>query len=403
MNPFQSKRILVGVSGSIAAYKSCQLIRLLVKAGAEVKVLMTDSASGFITPLTLATLSRNPVLSEFTGDSRTGVWNNHVDLALWADALVIAPATAHTIARCANGLCNDLLLAVYLSMRSDVFFAPAMDLDMLQHPATLENLSKLRSYGHHLIEPGYGELASGLVGSGRMAEPEEIFRALAAHFSRRPEALGKKVLITAGPTQEDLDPVRFISNHSSGKMGYALAEAFSDAGCEVSLISGPVRIEPPKVSELVRVRSAREMYEAAESRYRDCHLVIFAAAVADYAPVNRSREKIKKQGESLTLELKKTVDIAADLGQKKSGDQLMMGFALETTNEMENAWSKLQKKNLDFIVLNSLNDPGAGFELETNKVFVIDTEKITRSYEVKPKKEVAADLLEIILDKWKKN
>lgn len=403
MNPFQSKKILLGVSGSIAAYKSCHLVRLLVKAGAEIRVIMTDSAPEFITPLTLATLSRNPVLSAFTDNKQTGVWNNHVELALWADVLVIAPATAHTIARCAGGLCNDLLLAVYLSMRSDVFFAPAMDLDMLQHPSTLENLSRLRSYGHQVIEPGYGELASGLVGSGRMAEPEDILQVLAAHFSRRPEALGKKVLITAGPTQEDLDPVRFISNHSSGKMGYALAEAFSNAGCEVSLISGPVKIEPPKVSELVRIRSAREMYEAAESRYRDCHLVIFAAAVADYAPLNRSTEKIKKQGESLTLELKKTTDIAADLGQKKRADQLMMGFALETTNEVENAWSKLQKKNLDFIVLNSLNDAGAGFELETNKVFVIDTEKVIRSYEVKPKKEVASDLLEIILEKWKKN
>ncbi len=403
MNPFQSKKILLGVSGSIAAYKSCHLVRLLVKAGAEIRVIMTDSASEFITPLTLATLSRNPVLSAFTDNRQTGAWNNHVDLALWADALVIAPATAHTIARCAGGLCNDLLLAVYLSMRSDVFFAPAMDLDMLQHPSTLENLSRLRSYGHQVIEPGYGELASGLVGSGRMAEPEDIMRVLAAHFSRRPEAIGKKVLITAGPTQEDLDPVRFISNHSSGKMGYALAEAFSNAGCEVSLISGPVKLDPPKVSELVRVRSAREMYEATEHRYRNCHLVIFAAAVADYAPLNRSVEKIKKQGESVTLELKKTVDIAADLGQKKSADQLMMGFALETTNEVENAWNKLQKKNLDFIVLNSLNDAGAGFELETNKVFVIDTEKTIRSYEVKPKKEVASDLLEIVLDKWKKN
>ncbi len=403
MNPFQSKKILLGVSGSIAAYKSCQLVRLLVKAGAEVKVVMTDSASEFITPLTLATLSKNPVLSAFTDNRQTGVWNNHVDLALWADALVIAPATAHTIARCANGLCNDLLLAVYMSMRSDVFFAPAMDLDMLQHPATVENLSRLRSYGHRVIEPGYGELASGLVGSGRMAEPEEIFGVLAAHFSRRPEALGKRVLITAGPTQEDIDPVRFISNHSSGKMGYALAEAFSNAGSEVSLISGPVRIEPPGVSELVRVRSAREMYEAAESRYRNCDLVIFAAAVADYTPVTRSAEKIKKQEESLTMELKKTVDIAADLGRKKTRGQLMMGFALETNNELENAWNKLQKKNLDFIVLNSLNDAGAGFELETNKVLVIDTEKNTRSYELKPKKEVAADLLEIILEKWRRN
>ena len=403
MNPFQSKKILLGISGSIAAYKCCQLVRLLVKAGAEVKVIMTDSAANFITPLTLSTLSRNPVLSSFTDNEQTGIWNNHIDLALWADALVIAPATAHTLARCATGLCDDLLLAIYMSMRSKVFFAPAMDLDMLQHPATVENLSKLRSYGNLIIEPGYGELASGLVGAGRMAEPEEIFGVLAAHFSQRPEAHGKKVLITAGPTQEDFDPVRFISNHSSGKMGYALAEAFQNAGCAVSLISGPVRLTPPKVNELIKVRSAREMYEAAESRYRNFDLVIFAAAVADYTPVTCSPVKIKKQGEDLALELKKTVDIAADLGRKKTQNQLMIGFALETHNELENAWNKLQNKNLDFIVLNSLNDAGAGFELETNKVLVIDTEKTTRSYDVKPKKEVAADLLDIILEKWRKN
>lgn len=404
MNPFRSKKILIGVTGSIAAYKASLLIRLLVKAGAEVKVIMTDSAKEFITPLTLSTLSKNPVLSAFTDHPGTGLWNNHVEHAIWADALVIAPATVNTIAKCANGLCDNLLTAVYLSMRSEVYFAPAMDLDMLRHPGTQANLARLRSYGHHIIDPGHGELASGLTGTGRMAEPEEIFRTLAAHFSRRPEASGKKVLITAGPTREDLDPVRFISNHSSGKMGYALAEAFANAGCEVTLITGPVSIPPPpEVAEVVNVSSAHEMYEATLSRHPSSDLIIFAAAVADYAPKTRAEKKIKKQEETHTLELVKTVDIAASIGKVKLGHQLLMGFALETNDELENARTKLRKKNFDFVVLNSLNDIGAGFGHDTNKVVVMDAEKNIRTFGLKPKSEVAADLLEIILEKWKKD
>lgn len=389
------------MTGSIAAFKVCQLIRLLVKAEAEVRVVMTDSAKDFITPLTLSTLSKHPVLSTFSESKQTGVWNNHVELALWADLLVIAPASAHTIAKCANGICDNLLQSVYLSMRSKVFFAPAMDLDMLQHPATRKNFENLRAFGNEIIEPGYGELASGLVGSGRMAEPEQILDVLKRHFAVRPEARGKKVLITAGPTQEDIDPVRFISNHSSGRMGYALAEAFASAGCEVTLITGPVKITPPDVTELVNIRSAGEMFEATDIRFASQDLIIFAAAVADYAPKDQATEKIKKKDEELSLELIKTVDIAATIGKKKREEQLLMGFALETNNELENAKGKLRKKNFDFIVLNSLNDDGAGFGYNTNKVLVIDKDENVVSFELKPKSEVAVDLLEIILNKWK--
>lgn len=364
---------------------------------------MTDSAKDFITPLTLSTLSRNPVFSEFSRKDGTGLWHNHVDLALWADLLVIVPASANTIAKCANGICDNLLQAVYLSMRTQVFLAPAMDLDMLQHPSTQQNLDRLRSFGNTIVEPGYGELASGLVGAGRMAEPEEILECIISHFAKREEAQGKKVLITAGPTQEDLDPVRFVSNHSTGRMGYALAQAFSRAGARVTLITGPVAIEAPPVSELIKVRSAREMYEATEERFADQDLVIFSAAVADYAPRTRENQKIKKKDTDLTLELTKTVDIAGSLGPVKKPNQLLMGFALETTDELSNARLKLRKKNLDFVVLNSLNDIGAGFGYDTNKVVVIDREENTKTFDLKPKTEVAADLLQIILDKWKDN
>lgn len=403
MHSLQSKKILLGITGSIAAYKAAHLVRHLTKAGAEVKVIMTRQAIEFITPLTLATLSKHPVVSEFTDHPQTGVWNNHVELALWADAMLIAPASANTIAKCANGLCDNLLMATYLSTRSKVFVAPAMDLDMLQHPATKENLERLQSFGNEIIEPGYGELASGLVGAGRMAEPESIVQRLARHFARRPEAAGKKVLITAGPTQEDLDPVRFISNHSSGKMGYAMADAFAAAGCEVTLVSGPVAIAAPEVKELIKIRSAQEMYEATASRAEASDLIVFAAAVADYAPKVRADQKIKKKESELSLELTKTVDIAATVGARKKEQQLLMGFALETNNEVENAKSKLRRKNFDFVVLNSLNDIGAGFGHDTNQVVVLDKNETIRTFGLRPKSELAEDLLEIILEKWRKS
>jgi len=403
MNPLQTKKILLGVTGSIAAYKAAHLVRLLVKSGAEVKVIMTEQAKEFITPLTLSTLSRNPVLTSFTESAGTGVWNNHVELGLWADALVIAPASAHTMARCANGLCDNLLQAVYLSMRGPVYFAPAMDLDMLRHPSTQANIVKIRSFGQHIIEPGYGELASGLIGNGRMAEPEEIVDRLLQDFASASEFAGKKVLITAGPTQEDIDPVRFISNHSSGKMGYALAEAFTNAGCAVTLVTGPVHLDPPAVREVVPVRSAAEMLEATVSRAGEQDLIIFSAAVADYTPVHKATQKIKKDGALLELELTKTADIAGTVGKMKKPGQLLMGFALETENEIDNAKGKLRKKNLDFIVLNSLNEKGAGFGYDTNKIVVIEPDNQVKTFDLKSKREVAEDLLAIVKEKWKGN
>ncbi len=395
------KKILIGVSGSIAAYKSALLVRLLIKAGAEVQVLMTQAATEFITPLTLATLSKNPVLSTYASDDGTGRWNNHVELGLWADALLIAPATAHTLARCANGLCDDLLTAVYLSARCPVFFAPAMDLDMYRHGSTLHNIQRLRSYGNVIVEAEYGELASGLVGEGRLAEPEILVEVLQRHFARKPVAAGKRVLITAGPTQEALDPVRYISNHSTGKMGYAIARAFAQAGADVTVVSGPVVLDSPDPSvRLVKVRSARQMLEASQEYFTTSDLVIFAAAVADYAPAEVAEQKIKKQGGTLEVHLTKTTDIALTMGKQKQAHQLLVGFALETENELENARRKLESKNLDFIVLNSLNDPGAGFSYDTNKITVIGKEGSIRHFELKKKEEVAQDILNIILEKW---
>jgi len=394
------KKILVGVSGSIAAYKSALLVRLLVKAGAEVQVVMTTAATDFITPLTLATLSKRPALSAYVRDDE-GTWNNHVELGLWADALVIAPATAHTLAKCANGLCDDLLTAVYLSARCPVFVAPAMDLDMYRHGSTQANLQKLESYGDNIIEPGCGELASGLVGEGRLAEPEEIVQRLERHFSRRSVAVGKRVLITAGPTQEAIDPVRFVSNHSSGKMGYAIARAFANAGAKVTLVSGPVALEvtDPSIKK-ISVRSAHEMFTATEAEFVGSDLVIFAAAVADYAPAEVAQQKIKKKEMEFSLKMTKTVDIAGTLGLRKKSNQLLVGFALETTDELENARKKLQAKNLDYVVLNSLNDLGAGFAHDTNKITVIDREGVERHFELKTKREAAQDLLELIIGKW---
>ncbi|MCY7351781.1 MAG: bifunctional phosphopantothenoylcysteine decarboxylase/phosphopantothenate--cysteine ligase CoaBC [Cytophagaceae bacterium] len=412
----QGKRILLGVSGSIAAYKAAFLVRLLVKAGAEVRVVMTASAREFITPLTLSTLSKHPVLSEFTTTDGTGTWNNHVELGLWADVVLIAPASARTLARCAHGLADDLLSAVYLSARCPVFFAPAMDLDMYQHPATTENLRRLTSFGNRIIEAESGELASGLVGQGRMAEPERMVRVLeifltpentpnplkgaflSENFSRENAPFrGLGVLITAGPTQEAIDPVRFISNQSTGKMGYALAAELQAVGAHVTLVSGPVALPLPHPDiRLVQVRSAQQMFEAAQAHFTNADVVILSAAVADYTPTHPADRKIKKKEAVFTIELSKTVDIAATLGQQKRPDQVLVGFALETDNELENARAKLNSKNLDLIVLNSLQDPGAGFGHDTNQVTVLDRNGGVQKIPLQSKQELAKDLVEII-------
>lgn len=395
----KGKRIILGVTGSIAAYKSAILVRQLIKAGADVQVVMTQAAKDFITPLTLSTLSKRPVLSSFiAGD--TGQWNNHVDLGLWADALLIAPASAHTLARCANGFCDDLLSAVYLSAKCPVFFAPAMDLDMYRHPSTVQNLQRLQSFGNHIIQAEFGELASGLVGEGRLAEPETIIHTITRFFSRREVLLGKRVLITAGPTQEPIDPVRYISNHSTGKMGYAIAEALSLAGADVTLVSGPTALPlPSSAIGRINVRSAREMFEATAREFPTADVTILNAAVADYTPTQPADQKIKKKEAIFSLELTKTTDIAATLGQSKRPNQLMMGFALETNNERENALKKLQSKNLDWIVLNSLRDAGAGFGHDTNKITVIDKDGQVFEFSLKSKDEVALDLLQLIEQK----
>ena len=391
---------MLGVSGSIAAYKSALLVRLLVKEGAEVQVIMTDSAHQFITPLTLGTLSKRPVYTSFT-QSENGTWNNHVELGLWADAMVIAPATARTMAKFASGNCNDLLTAVYLSARCPVFLAPAMDVDMYKHPSTLKNLDSLLSYGNIIIEAKYGELASGLIGEGRLAEPEQIVARLIKHFSRQPVAAKKRVLITAGPTVEPIDPVRFISNRSSGKMGYAIAKAFAQAGAQVTLISGPTNLGlPDKSIARIKVETGKEMFKATKENFEENDLIIFSAAVADYTPITVSSQKIKKKDNELSLELTKTDDIAGQLGQYKKEHQLLIGFALETEHEMENALDKLRRKNFDYIVLNSLNDAGSGFAHDTNKITVIDKLENVSHYSLKSKQEVAEDILNIILKKW---
>lgn len=396
----RGKKILVGITGSIAAYKSAVLIRGLIKAGAEVRALMTPSAHSFITPLTIATVSKNPVLTEFEKPSG-GEWNNHVELGLWADALVIAPATGNTMAKMASGLCDNLLTAVYMSARCPVFIAPAMDLDMYRHPATQSNLEKLQSWGSHIIDAEYGELASGLTGTGRMAEPEHILDILSTTFKKKSPLTGKNVLITAGPTIEPVDPVRFISNHSSGKMGYALAVAFADAGASVTLISGPSALPLPRPQiQRINVRTASEMYESASELFDDCDIAVLAAAVSDYRPVQVASQKIKKETAHLQLELEKTVDIAASLGARKK-HQFMVGFALETEQEEANARAKLEKKNFDLIVLNSLNDPGAGFGHDTNKITLLDKENNIRHFELKDKEAVAADILQEVEKRMK--
>ena len=393
------KKIILGVCGGIAAYKSAVLTRLLVKAGADVKIIMTPSAHQFITPLTLSTLSKNPVLSSFEKE-KTGEWNNHVDLSLWADAMIIAPATANTIAKIAYGLCDNLLLATYLSARCPVWLAPAMDLDMLQHPSTKSNLEKIRSFGNTLIDPTYGELASGLTGTGRMAEPEDIFKHIDFFFNSDLKLKGKTVLVTAGPTYEAIDPVRFIGNHSSGKMGFAIAEELAREGAVVNLVTGPTdqKTTQPGIN-LKQVTSAEEMYNACTAVFAETDITVLAAAVADYRPTVQATEKIKKNG-SMTLELTKTHDIAASLGKVKQPGQFVVGFALETEQEQDNALKKLESKNFDLIVLNSLKDQGAGFGHDTNKITIIDRQHKMTSFALKEKKAVAKDIVQAIIEKF---
>lgn len=392
------KKILLGVTGSIAAYKSAVLARLLVKSGAEVKMLMTPAAIDFITPLTLSTLSKNPAFSDFQNKA-TGQWNNHVELGLWADAFVIAPVSANTISKMANGNCDNLLLATYLSARCPVFFAPAMDLDMLQHGATISNIIRLQSFGNILISAAHGELASGLTGFGRMAEPEEIITILDQHFDQANLLKGRNALVTAGPTYEAIDPVRFIGNHSSGKMGYAIAETLAKYGASVTLVSGPSHLQAVHpLIKTVKATSAFEMNQACVMAFPFCEIAVMSAAVADFRPMTAASSKIKKSGNTMSLEMTQTEDIAASLGRMKKQGQVLVGFALETDNEKENALKKLKAKNFDLIVLNSLNDPGATFGNDTNKVSIIDKQNRTTDFPLKTKVEVAKDIVNAIVE-----
>ncbi|NJN41504.1 MAG: bifunctional phosphopantothenoylcysteine decarboxylase/phosphopantothenate--cysteine ligase CoaBC [Flammeovirgaceae bacterium] len=394
----KGKKIILGISGSIAAYKAALLTRLLIKNEAEVQVVMTPSALDFITPLTLSTLSKKPVLTEFT-KNKEGEWNNHVNLGIWADALVIAPASANTLAKMNHGICDNLLLAAFLSAKCPVFFAPAMDLDMWQHDATQENVTMLRSRGSIMIKPGYGELASGLIGDGRMAEPEEIVNHLSLFFQRSTLLKGKSVLVTAGPTHEAIDPVRFISNHSTGKMGYAIAGALANCGADVQLVSGPTSlvVDHPNIT-LQRVTSAEEMYKNCISRFPTMDFAVLAAAVADYKPNEVSNQKIKKSDAPLSISLSRTPDIALELGKMKKANQFIVGFALETENELKNAQKKLVDKNFDLIVLNSLNDSGAGFGHDTNKITLLTKENKTKNFSLKSKTDVANDIVDAMLE-----
>lgn len=396
----ENKKIVLGITGGIAAYKACNLARLLIKKGAEVQVVMTPSAKEFITPLTLSTLTHKPVVSEFF-DRRDGSWHSHVDLGLWADAMIIAPATASSIGKMANGIADNMLITTYLSMKAPVFVAPAMDLDMYAHPSTQQNIQRLVSYGNHIIEPGTGFLASKLEGKGRMEEPEKIVEVLEKHFSKQQSLTGKSVLITAGPTYEKIDPVRFVGNYSSGKMGYALAEACAKQGAEVTLVSGPVMLQTkhPAIRR-IDVESAQEMYDAATTHFPQADIAILSAAVADFTPETTADKKIKRKGDELVLNLRPTQDIAAALGAIKNENQLLVGFALETDNEVQNAQDKMKRKNFDFIVLNSLQDKGAGFRVDTNKITIIDRQQGTTAYETKSKQEVAEDIVEYIVSKF---
>jgi phosphopantothenoylcysteine decarboxylase/phosphopantothenate--cysteine ligase len=393
------KKIILGITGSIAAYKAAHLVRLLVKEGAEVQVIMTKAATDFITPLTLSTLSKKPVLQTYF-EEKTGTWNNHVELGLWADLMLIAPASANTLSKAAHGICDNLLMATYLSARCPVVWCPAMDADMLIHPATQNNVDLLKSYGNYVIESNYGELASGLVAKGRMAEPEEIVDWLDLFFSQNTYPFsGKTVLISAGPTYEAIDPVRFIGNHSSGKMGFAIADAFAQSGAKVILVAGPTSLQTRNSNNVQRINvtSAQEMYEACTQHYENADIAIMTAAVADYRPENIANQKIKKEkADHVTLHLVPNPDILSELGKRKKAHQFLVGFALETNNELENALGKLERKNLDMIVLNSLQEAGAGFQKDTNKITIIDKNKNILPFELKSKQAVAQDILATI-------
>ena len=398
MSVLSGKKILLGVSGGIAAYKTANLVRLFIKAGAQVQVVMSPASLHFVTPLTLATLSKNPVYSTFYNEEEaTGEWNNHVELGLWADLMLVAPATANTLSKMANGNCDNLLIATYLSAKCPVYFAPAMDLDMYKHPSTLDSFHKLKSFGNIIIPAESGELASGLSGEGRMAEPENIVAFLENDLLEKLPLKGKKILITAGPTYEAIDPVRFIGNHSSGKMGFDIANEAANKGAEVILVSGPTHLNVQNSSiKLIRVTSAQDMYDACHEYYNNVDVAIAAAAVADYRPKNVADQKIKKNEATFSIELEKTKDILASLGEQKK-KQFLIGFALETENEIEHAKQKIQKKNLDLIVLNSLNDKGAGFGLPTNKVTFISKDFIVEPKELKSKEEVAQDIINKVI------
>lgn len=398
MSALAGKHIVLGICGGIAAYKSVSLLRLFVKAGAEVQVVITPAGKQFITPVTLSSLSQKPVVSEFF-TANTGEWHSHVDLGLWADCMVIAPATASTIGKMAHGIADNMLVTTYLSAKSQVFVAPAMDLDMMAHPSTTANLALLRSYGNIIIEPESGELASGLVGKGRMEEPENIFRTIEAYFAAKGELKGKKVLVTAGPTYERIDPVRFIGNFSSGKMGYAIAEEFASRGADVTLVSGPVSLKPVSpLIRLVKVESARQMLGACEEAFPQSDIAVMCAAVADYAPADVADRKIKRERDEVpVITLMKNPDIAATLGARKHEGQILVGFALETDHELDNAAGKMQRKNLDMIVLNSLRDQGAGFGTDTNKVTILRADGSRTDFGLKSKSAVAKDVVDSII------
>jgi phosphopantothenoylcysteine decarboxylase / phosphopantothenate---cysteine ligase len=403
MSVLSGKKVLLGVSGGIAAYKTATLVRLFIKAGAHVQVIMTPASKDFVTPLTLSTLSKNPVHSTFFNDEdKNAEWNNHVELGLWADLMIIAPATANTLSKMANGTCDNLLIATYLSAKCPIYFAPAMDLDMHKHPSTLSSFNMLKQFGNIMIPAETGELASGLSGEGRMAEPENIIAFLEKDLESKLPLRGKKIMITAGPTYEAIDPVRFIGNHSSGKMGFDIAASAANLGAEVTLISGPTHLNAKKsVINLIRVTSAQEMYDACHEYFNSTDIAICAAAVADYRPKHIAGQKIKKADASLTIELEKTQDILASLGKIKER-QFLIGFALETENEIENAKLKIQKKNLDLIVLNSLQDEGAGFGKSTNKITFIDKEFVVEPMPLKSKEEVANDIINKVIAHYEK-